>query len=422
MRLKVLSVFFSVELYAKESKEILFQNTRVITKMNAVFIITSLLLLFLLFHKKIKGSETWKATVTPLASIIGSGFLIIAPVLKSSFGPYAIWGITALVVFSFFVGEALRFLMKFSLPEKKENIFYRLSEFTLLLAYVISIAFYVKVLSFFSLNALGIQEEWLVRSVSSGVLIFIGAVGFFKGLRFLEELEEWSVNIKLSIIAGFLFALVIFNLRKMSTSVNFSGLHGQLTFDGIRILMGALVVTQGFETSLYLKDKYETNVLVRTMRISQVLSGLIYISFIGLITILFPVMEETSEVAIIALSAVVASFLPMFLVFASQLSQFSAAVADTIGAGGLGEKLLGKKISEKQVYPVVIFFSVLLVWVTSVFEIITIASKAFAFYYLIQVSRAFFLSLELKKQGKSFLFLLLALVLLACIFLGKSIE
>ena len=34
-------------------------------------------------------SDTWRATVTPLASIIGSGFLISGPLLAKEFGSAA---------------------------------------------------------------------------------------------------------------------------------------------------------------------------------------------------------------------------------------------------------------------------------------------------------------------------------------------
>ena len=36
---------------------------------------------YLALSKRLAGSSNWKATVTPLASIMGSGFLVSAPVL-----------------------------------------------------------------------------------------------------------------------------------------------------------------------------------------------------------------------------------------------------------------------------------------------------------------------------------------------------
>lgn len=42
-----------------------------------------------LFHPKVSGNANWRATVTPLASIIGSGFLVLAPLLVRQVGQLA---------------------------------------------------------------------------------------------------------------------------------------------------------------------------------------------------------------------------------------------------------------------------------------------------------------------------------------------
>jgi hypothetical protein len=41
---------------------------------------------YLAFSRRLTASSNWKATVTPLASIMGSGFLVSAPLLGSIVG------------------------------------------------------------------------------------------------------------------------------------------------------------------------------------------------------------------------------------------------------------------------------------------------------------------------------------------------
>ena len=53
---------------------------------NSIAIVATLIFGLFLIRKKVINSELWGATVTPLASIIGSGFLIVAPLLHSVFG------------------------------------------------------------------------------------------------------------------------------------------------------------------------------------------------------------------------------------------------------------------------------------------------------------------------------------------------
>lgn len=52
--------------------------------------------------------EIVPAMSTPLASIFGSGFLVIVPVLASSVGPYAVWAILAVAFLAFHTGAIVR--------------------------------------------------------------------------------------------------------------------------------------------------------------------------------------------------------------------------------------------------------------------------------------------------------------------------
>ncbi len=64
--------------------------------------------------------------------------------------------------------------------------------------------------------------------------------------------------------------------------------------------------------------------------------------------------------------------------------QFSAAVADTGGGGGLLCENSGKKLSTGVGYLGISVCVILLVWVVDLIEIITLASRAFSFYYFLQ--------------------------------------
>ena len=51
--------------------------------------LTTLALLGVLMLPRVRDARAWRATVTPLASIIGSGFLVLGPILSHSYGQYA---------------------------------------------------------------------------------------------------------------------------------------------------------------------------------------------------------------------------------------------------------------------------------------------------------------------------------------------
>ena len=53
-------------------------------------IATAIAVAALLTFGPLARSRSWRATVTPLASIIGSGFLVCGPILAKEFGSAAI--------------------------------------------------------------------------------------------------------------------------------------------------------------------------------------------------------------------------------------------------------------------------------------------------------------------------------------------
>jgi len=148
-----------------------------------------------------------------------------------------------------------------------------------------------------------------------------------------------------------------------------------------------LLVVQGFETSRYLGAEYSADTRIQSMRLAQGLAAVIYVGFVWLVTPLLPLIPpgNLDETAIIDLVGYVALVLPIMLVMAAAMSQFSAAVADTLGAGGLIVEETGQRVSARTSYLILVGLAITLVWVVNVFEIIALASRAFALYYLLQV-------------------------------------
>ena len=150
--------------------------------------------------------------------------------------------------------------------------------------------------------------------------------------------------------------------------------------------------------------------------------------FIILITPLFGDLngKQINETMIIDLIAPIAIVLPPMLIIAAVMSQFSAAVADTVGAGGTIEEESRQKITLKLAYLIVVGLCILLVWSVNIFEIITLASRAFAAYYFVQAIIAFAVVRrisELKyKKTAQILFLFAAIVLAMILVFAVTLE
>jgi hypothetical protein len=74
----------------------------------------------------------------------------------------------------------------------------------------------------------------------------------------------------------------------------------------------------------------------------------------------------------------------------------------------------GGRIIERHAYPVLIAFSIALIWAFDIFQVISIASRTFAFYYMMQAIITALVARQNKHHGQmafaAFLAALLALI------------
>ena len=404
--------------------------------MNNIFIIFSTLTVSaLLFSKSFRTSKSWHATVTPLASIIGSGFLVSAPLLILATGKLAPLAMGGIVIIAYALGSSIRTnisLVEPILAEQASSSYFvkgleALSRPVLGLAYVISIAFYIKLLSAFALRGVGISSSVVENSLTTVLLLFIGVTGKLKGLSKLELLETYSVNIKLSIIVALILGHISFYFYSL-----FNGQWQLLVYPHedplttIQKLLGMLIIIQGFETSRYLGSDYSKQIRIKTMRNAQIISGIIYVIFITSTLTAFNHVHSLGETTVIDVCRMVAPILPMLIIIAAVMSQFSAAVADTIGSGGLLVESMRNKITTKTSYLLITLTGVILTWFTNIYTIITFASKAFAIYYTMQLVLSTIVLSKQKRSGvrylKILLYLLLIILMVAVILFGIPVK
>ena len=299
-----------------------------------------------------------------------------------------------IVVVAYAIGAALRFnivhlepvLASPHAPWALSNL-ERISRVALGIAYMISVAFYLRLLASFALDAIGGDSDFNGRVVATVILVTIGVIGLVRGLHGIEAIEVPAVDLKLAIIGGLLAGMIVFDLINGSATIA-SYQHQPVELHGfalIRRIAGMLLVVQGFETSRYLGRYYSQEVRVRTMRRAQLISGAIYVSFAALVVPFFGDLGSgPRETAILDAARVVSPILAPLLVLAAIASQLSAAMADTAGGG---EMLTNKPRHQRGNlgYPAVALGAALIAWFANIFAIISFASRAFALYYLCQV-------------------------------------
>jgi hypothetical protein len=261
-----------------------------------------------------------------------------------------------------------------------------MSHVALAFAYFVSVAYYLSLLAAFLLKLTGAPDPTTARLITTALLVAIGGYGLWRGLHGLENVEELAVGLKLAVIAAVLAALVLLNVRLAATGAwTIAPAPDGVSWDTIRIVMGLLIVVQGFETSRFLAGEYPPALRIATMRSAQAWAGVIYLVFFALAMVVASSHPVDGDVAVmIDMVAVAAPVLPIMLTAGAVFSQLSAAVADAIGSAGLIHEESGGRISRTAAYPVIAVIGVALVWATDVFSIIALASRAFALFYALQ--------------------------------------
>ena len=399
---------------------------------------TNLIMLFVtgagalfMLRPKLMNAPLWRATMTPLASIIGSGFLVSGPILAHVAGNWAWLAMLALCVVAYIFGAAIRYNIRYVEPSLQDTppqalrLIEKLSEYALALAYFVSVAYYLNLFAAFSLRADHITDPKIIAVVATVVILALGIIGALRGLRGLERIEAPAVGMKLALIAGLISALAVYMVVLV---MNGRAITHPIPHDTgreeIGILLGLVILVQGFETSRYLGDSYDARTRIKTMRWAQIISTVIYIAFIVLITPFFmdKLPKTGGETAIIDMLMPLGTMVGPLIIFAALMSQFSAAVADLNGASGLLGTVSKSRISTKLGYFITALAAVGITWLGDVYTIITYASKAFALYYGLQCLVALLAAYRRHDTLRMILFAVAALLATSVLVFGIPAE
>ena len=336
---------------------------------------------------------TARATITPLASIFGSGFLVVVPVLASAVGPYSVFAIGAVLLLAYGVGGVIRHNISVVEPALRADppraavALEHASTVALIFAYVLSICLYLHILASFVLRPFGANGALNENLLVSGLILLIVALGAGGGLAPLEALEKYALGLTLAIVALLLAGFAVFDLRAASTGTGLAlvGIPARDPLDAARVVAGTLIVVQGFETTRYLGESYDPETRVRASRWSQWISSAVYLAFVGLASPLVPSLEgRYGANSLFDLAAAASTLLPIPLVVGAALSQLSAAVADAVAAVGGVAEVVGSDDGTRVAYLAVGAGALLLAWAGDTMTVIAWASRAFAFYYFLQ--------------------------------------
>jgi hypothetical protein len=334
-----------------------------------------------------------KATSTPLASIFGSGFLVIVPILAGAVGGYSVLVMAGVCVIAYAVGSVIRYNIAHAepvlanKPPESTLSFERASDLALVLAYIISVCLYLHILSSFVLGSFGADTGFNEDILTTLIIVVIAVIGLTKGLDTLAALEKWALYITLLIIVLLVigFAYYDWTVWRSAPGITLFKAVPHTPWEMVTIVAGTLIVVQGFETTRYLGSDFDAKTRISASRWSQLISTAVYVIFIAVsMPLVHTLNGQYDDNSLIKLAGAASALLVAPLVIAAAMSQFSAAVADTLAATGNMEETTHKHLKAKFGTVLVGGGAIALTWSANTLEIIALASRAFAFYYMLQ--------------------------------------
>ena len=380
---------------------------------NVALVLATLAAAVLLFQPRLLKSETWQATVTPLASIIGSGFLVAGPILAGVAGNWAVAAMLFLCAVGYLFGAAIRYNIAHIEPELHASpsplvrVIERASELSLAIAYFVSVAYYLHLFAAFGLRFASVEDMLWIRVAATVVIGGVGLIGATGGLDGLERVAVGAVALKLTLIVGLFAALIVAaGLAVSGSTFAWNAPTPTYDFKDLQVLLGLVVLVQGFETSRFLGAAYPPKLRIRTMRHAQWIATVVYLVFFVLITSYFDVdaAQATGETGIIDILRPVAILVPPLIIITALASQLSAGVADMNGAGGLLSEASGKRVSVKLGNALTAVVAIAIIWMADIFSIIVWASRMFVIFYALQSGQAAWSAYRRGKYGQASLF------------------
>ena len=342
-----------------------------------------------------------KAMSTPLASIFGSGFLVIVSVLGGAVGPYSVLAMAGICAVAYAVGSVIRHNIRHAEPVLQNDdtprgvaIASTVAQLALIPAYVISVTLYLRILSSYALGFFGAKGAFDEKLLTTGIIGIVLALALTKGLSVLEASEGWALGATVAIIALLIGEFGLYDLHALSTGgLVLPSVPGQGLWHMATVLAGTLIVVQGFETTRYLGDEFDAGTRVQASRDAQIVSTGVYLLFVaGATPLMHFLPDRVEDNALMILVATVAGWLTVPLVLVAIFSQFSAAVADAVSGSGSLVEVSRKRIGRSATYVVICLAAIGLCWIADTFTILALASRAFAFYYCAQCGIAILVS------------------------------
>ncbi len=354
-----------------------------------------------------KRGRVLVAATTPLASILGSGLLIIVPVLERTLGALSVFGAIGVCAVAWLAGTAIRHCVRVVEPlaadGKLDPITRRVdrsADAVIVVAYVISVALYLRIMAQYVVAyASGGSGRVSERVTACAAVVLIIGIGVLRGFTGLDRLDRVSLVAVLVLTTVLGVTLAVDDSRAMlGAGLTLPPIPETGPASALLVLGGIVITVQGFETVRYLGDDYDAETRVWASRVAQLVAAFIYVGFVAVATPLMGLGTSAgADDTLLDITGRVAPVLALPVALSAVLSQFSAGIADTAAADGNLRELSGWMRGPRP-YLVTGLAAVVLAATVPTYTIVAVASRAFAAYYALQAVLALRTSPQVSRK------------------------
>jgi len=358
---------------------------------------------WMLYRPKLQQSSRYQAMVVPLANIMDVGFLVLSPIIVVLVGYEAPIFMLAICLAAMAMGLVIAYNIRhyeplIGTPDRSHGIA-AWARWSLVGASTVNIAYYVQLLMTLVLLPFEVYTPDRVTVASVIMLVLVIVVGYRGHLPALNKLGDRTTAFNLAALFAVLAAFGTYNLLEaIDGNWNFPSYDPTLDTDAVRKILGLFAMVQGFEASRYIGARFGAEERISTMRQAQAIATVVFVLLIALVLLPFGQFRPDADAtAIFVVSKEVAFYLPWLILLVAIGSQVSAITNATSSRSDLLIEATRETMPRKYTFPVLLVPAIMIVIVTDVTDAVAIASRVFAFYFVLQALIALMLATREKS-------------------------
>lgn len=229
-------------------------------------------------------------------------------------------------------------------------------------------------------------------------LALLMAVGWFGGLQWLNKLGYRTTAFNLAAVVAVVSAIIIWNgLVALSGEWTLPDRTFSMDGEDFRKILGLFAIVQGFEAARYIGSRFSADLRISGMRAAQYISSVVFVLLLLSSLFLFANVETDFDgTAIFVISGVVGDLLPWLILLAALGSQLSAIVNATMSRSDM---LVSLRVPRRLTFVMLVVPAVVIFIMADITQAVSLASRVFAAYFLLQAAIAGILAWRKQSWG-----------------------